>query len=170
MLYIDTSRSTLEQYKKGKITIGKAIEILNELSEPISTPSLPADKGTGYTREWVLEEAKNYACDQVFNRNDFRKKIMEAVLYGVTLSSLPSPQPVNEGEGMKWIKIEDNQPEQRTRVIGYFPDKDETGRFVNTASWDGFTLTSDFPNSTSHWFIATHWMPLPPPPPSEPGK
>lgn len=53
------------------------------------------------------------------------------------------------------------------RVIAYFPDGDESGRKVSTGWRLGERVVSDELTSTSAWFRATHWMPLPNPPAGE---
>lgn len=66
---------------------------------------------------------------------------------------------------MQWVSVIDKLPPKNEVVIGYFPRGDESGNKVATAiTYDGKKLRSDFPNSTSHCFEATYWMPLPTPP------
>lgn len=61
-----------------------------------------------------------------------------------------------------WINSKTSLPPKNTRVIGFFPRGDEGGDRVSTAiTYDGETLRSDFPNSTAHCFVASHWMPFP---------
>lgn len=63
----------------------------------------------------------------------------------------------------KWVSVEKGLPEMGEVVIGYFPNGDESGLKVNTASLtvSGKKVVSNFPNSTAAWFEATHWQPLP---------
>lgn len=62
----------------------------------------------------------------------------------------------------EWVDASEHLPPLDTRVIGYFPRGDEGGEKVSTAiTYDGNTLRSDFPNSTSHCFKATYWRYFP---------
>jgi hypothetical protein len=65
---------------------------------------------------------------------------------------------------MNWINVKDELPPKRTKVIGYFPDGNESGEVISTAIRYSDELVSDFPNSTAYCFEATHWMLLPLPP------
>jgi hypothetical protein len=59
----------------------------------------------------------------------------------------------------------ENMPTKNVKVIGYFPDGDESGNIVATAiTYNGKDLISDFPNSIAYCFKATHWLPIPEPP------
>jgi hypothetical protein len=59
-----------------------------------------------------------------------------------------------------WFDVSEIKPEENTQVLGYFPYGDESGKKVSTAIM-GKNLHSDFPNSTSSFFEATHWIYLP---------
>lgn len=66
---------------------------------------------------------------------------------------------------MHWVSVLEKLPPKNEVVIGYFPRGDESGAKVSTAiTYDGKKLRSDFPNSTSYCFEATHWMSFPEPP------
>ncbi len=67
--------------------------------------------------------------------------------------------------GEQWVSVKYRLPEIDQIVLGYFPAGDEGGYKVNTAINRGYDeVSSNYPNSTSSYFIATHWMPLPKPP------
>lgn len=62
----------------------------------------------------------------------------------------------------EWKNAKVEPPPKNTTVIGFFPSGDEDGKKVSTAILnDEGDLVSDFPNSTSCFFKATHWTPLP---------
>ena len=74
-------------------------------------------------------------------------------------------QPSCLGDVILWVAVTEKMPIKNVTVIAYFPDGDESGNKVATAiTYNGKDLRSDFPNSTSHCFKATHWLPLPEPP------
>ncbi len=60
-----------------------------------------------------------------------------------------------------WIPTNVKMPPPELQVITYFPQGDESGRKISTGHNRNGQLVSDFPNSTAHFFKATHWQPFP---------
>ena len=66
---------------------------------------------------------------------------------------------------MNWINVNDKLPEHSNTVLAYFPNGNEEGDLVSTGyRTNPTTIISDYPNSTAHFFKATHWMEMPEPP------
>ena len=73
---------------------------------------------------------------------------------------------------MEWRDIE-TAPKDGTRVLLWLPDVDRGLPGVEAAQWWGDCWwTNGGPNAgadMAEWSNATHWMPLPAPPGSDPG-